>query len=185
MKVHRILAIGSLALLVAACGDDGSSLGESTTDDATLDGTAGESTGDEDETPVAAPTDGTGDGSAPAAGTAGSGSVTIGATTWDVEGTCNSPFEDVVLLTGTAVDDASVEIYVTATPGAPDTASAYVTDGAGAFDWGAGEAFTQFGGTLPETSWEGGVGRGSATFVDTAQPTLDPVLAEGSWEFTC
>jgi hypothetical protein len=115
---------------------------------------------------------------------AGTGTVTVGETTWEIEGTCNIPTDGIVLLTGTAVSDPAVEIYVTATPSVPDSASAYVTK-AGEFEWTTGSFVTSEGLQAPETSYEAGTGRGSAGFIDQEQPPLDKVFADGTWEFHC
>jgi hypothetical protein len=164
-------AVGAILVIsaIAGCGSDDSSGAPSTAADG--DGGAEEVAG--------------GDGIEPGEQSDGSGTVTIGDTTWEIDGTCNRPTEGVVLLTGTAVGDPTTEIYVTATPGIPDSASAYVTDTEQGFDWQTGSSYNQFGVDTPDTSYDGGTGRGEATFVDLAQPTLDPVLANGSWEFSC
>lgn len=165
VSAGAILLIGALA----GCGSDDSSAGPVTSSEG--DG-SGEEVSDGDGVETGGQSD-------------GSGTVTIGEMTWDIEGTCNRPTEGVVLFTGTALGEPTTEIYVTATPGIPDSASAYVTDEEQDFDWQTGSSYSQFGVDTPDTSYDGGTGRGEATFVDLAQPPLDPVLADGTWEFSC
>lgn len=178
-KALRGAAVLAAVLVLGGCGDDEGSIASPVPNDSPSDAA-------ETSEPPAADTDAdtnTDDAAAPAAG-AGTGTITIGDTTWEIEGTCNIPTEGVVLLTGTAVDDPSVEIYVTATPGLPDTDSAFVTK-EGEFDWTTGSFVTSNGLQEPETSYEAGVGRGSAGFIDQDKPPLDEVYADGTWEFNC
>ena len=164
-------------LFFSGCGDDGGSTASPVPDDSSSDAT-------ETSVPPAPESgDDTDDAAAPTAA-AGTGTITIGDTTWEIEGTCNIPTEGVVLLTGTGVDDPTVEIYVTATPGLPDTDSAFVTK-EGEFDWTTGSFVTSKGLQEPDTSYDAGVGRGSAGFIDQDKPPLDEVYADGTWEFNC
>jgi hypothetical protein len=177
MRRWHAAVIGLLVCGLVACGNDGDGAGftpNAATDLGSPSGT------DDDHVDEAAE----GDGIQPGEQTEGSGTVTIGESSWEIEGTCNSPTKGIVLLTGTAVGDASTEIYVTATPGAPDSASAYVTKG-DEFDWQTGSSYQTFGVSTPKTSFSDGTGEGTGTFVDLSQPTLDPVLADGGWEFSC
>lgn len=170
-----LVVIGALALVVTGCGDDDLA-GE--LDVPGLDGDSPVTIDDPTEVTDA-------DARGSTWESPGAGTVTVGDTTWEIEGTCNSPMEGIVLLSGNAVEDTDIEIYVTATPAVPDSASAYVTHADGTFDWSAGSSLAQFDIETPETSYEDDVGRGSAEFIDLSKPTLEPVVAEGSWEFGC
>ncbi len=185
MRINRLVMIAAFALIVVSCGDDGgggafADLGNDAADTSAADDTS--DMADVDDVDAGDALDGDGDQTV---GPDGTGTITIGENTWTVEGFCNNPMEGIVLLNGTSVDDPGVEIYLTATPSLPDTASAFVTDGSGAYDWSAGSSLAQFDIERPETSYEGGVARGSAMFVDFEQPTLEPVVAAGDWEFRC
>ena len=172
MKARCIGGLIVAVLVLASCGDDVST---SSSDDPLSDPTTSEEESSEPDT----------DGEtsqevdAPDNGALGTGTITVGANTWEIQGTCNSPQDGIILLTGTAADDSSVEIYVTATPAIPDSASARVTK-AGEFDWFADKNIEAI-----ETTYDAGVAQGSATFVDLDQPPLDAVHEEGSWEFRC
>lgn len=166
--MKRFLAVFTLMipLSLVACGGDGSA--------------------DEDPAGGPAVTDAagvpTGDGGDD--GAQGTGTITIGGTTWEVVGDVACvDYETAMGLQGHAVDDPSIAVVLNANVDEPTAAYATV-DGGDAFQWQAGEGFETLGATVPQTEVVDGSGRGTATFVDTLSGP-EYVTAEGSWEFSC
>jgi hypothetical protein len=173
--VRRAAAFVLMIMTFGACGGSEGGAGGETSSDVSSEAPA--ATG-------AVPTggaDGDGDGDT---GGQGTGTVTVGDTTWEVVADIQCiDFGVAMGLQGHAVDDPEVSVTLDANTDEPTMAGASV-DGGDAFHWRAGEEFEDFGGTTPETTIEDGVGRGTATFVDTLSGP-DYVTAEGSWEFSC